>query len=176
MKIVGLLLRTLRLMPTVAREKPELAISHGSRSQMLTAWLMRIPFILITDYEYVQWLPFVRPSRLIMPEVIPSSSVSINPENIVKYSGIKEDVYVPAFHPNPATPEILGLKIEELIITIRPPATEAHYHNPKSERLFEVVINFLIRIPESRLVILPRNKHQGALLKIPIRSCMRMGK
>jgi predicted glycosyltransferase len=45
-----------------------------------------------------------------------------------------------------------------LLVTIRPPATEAHYHNPESELLFEATIDFLGQHENTRMVILPRNE------------------
>jgi len=52
----------------------------------------------------------------------------------------------------------LGISDEDLIATIRPPATEAHYHNPESELLFEAAIDFLGKQENTRMVILPRNE------------------
>ena len=49
------------------------------------------------------------------------------------YQGIKEDVYAPEFMPNPSLREELHLNGSDVIVTVRPPANEAHYHNPESE-------------------------------------------
>jgi len=60
----------------------------------------------------------------------------------------------------------LGIKENEIVSTIRPPATEAHYHNPESEKLFSEVIDFLGKTPGVRMVILPRNeKLQGEFVR-----------
>jgi predicted glycosyltransferase len=165
MKIVGTINRAFQLMRVIAKEKPDLAVSHGSRSQMLSAWILGVPFILIADYEHVRWLPFVTPSKIIVPEVIPESSIKLNSKNILKYPGIKEDVYASNLKPNSDIMEELGLKKNDLIVTIRPPATEAHYHNPESERLFKSAVELLINHPDTRLIMLPRNKSQGDALK-----------
>ncbi len=53
----------------------------------------------------------------------------------------------------------------DLVVTLRPPATEAHYHNPESEMLFAEAVRFLLSKPETRLVVLPRNARQGAQLR-----------
>src|SRR5438477_11016431 len=42
MKICGLVWRSLQLLPFVFREKPALALSHGSRAQILVCNLLRI--------------------------------------------------------------------------------------------------------------------------------------
>jgi predicted glycosyltransferase len=165
MKIIGTINRALQLIPVIAKEKPDLAVSHGSRSQMLAAWILRIPFILIADYEHVRWLPLINPSKIIIPEVIPKSSIKFNPRNVIKYPGIKEDVYVPDFQPDYSIMEELGLNKDHLVVTIRPPATEAHYHNAESEELFKSLLGFLLKKPKTRLVILPRNKNQEISIK-----------
>jgi predicted glycosyltransferase len=67
-------------------------------------------------------------------------------------------VYVASFKPNPLFLKTLDLNEEDILATIRPPATEAHYHNPESERLFLEVVEFLVSIADLRMVILPRNE------------------
>ena len=74
------------------------------------------------------------------------------------YRGLKEDVYVASFKPDPSFLKTLDLNEEDILATIRPPATEAHYHNPESEKLFYEVVEFLGSIPDLRMVILPRNE------------------
>ena len=45
-------------------------------------------------------------------------------------------------------------------MTIRPPAVEAHYHNPESEILFEAVIEFLSKKHDVVMIMLPRYTKQ----------------
>lgn len=163
LKVAGTVYRALQLAKKVGTEEPALAVSHGSRAQMIAALLMRIPSITIMDYEHVKG--FVKPTWVMMPELISTDSVKHSQQRILKYPGIKEDVYVPSFKADPKIREKLGIKDDELVVTIRPPATEAHYHNPESEALFSEVINFL-SIPENlRMVILPRNDNQKEMIK-----------
>jgi predicted glycosyltransferase len=58
----------------------------------------------------------------------------------------------------------LGLGQDELVVTVRPPATEAHYHNPESEQFFAASLGFLLDQPATRVVMLPRNQTQASLL------------
>ena len=162
-KIIGLLIRALQLMPIVLREKPSMALSHGSRTQVLLSKILNIPSVLILDYEYTN--TFLKPTWFIAPEVIPDSSINSNKKNIYKYQGIKEDVYVPNFRPNPAILKELGLNRDEIIVIMRPPATEAHYHNPQSEELFNATIEILTKIDNTRIILLPRNERQTAIIK-----------
>jgi len=138
------------------KEKPDLAVSHGSRAQVLIASILNIPTVVIADYEFAQIV--ARPTYLVVPEMIPNGNAKGYSKSLLKYPGIKEDVYVPGFKPDSSIYKELGINEEELIVTIRPPATEAHYHNPESELLFEASINFLGKQKNTRMVILPRNE------------------
>ena len=156
-KVSGLLLRALQLLPFALKQKPALALSHGSRAQVLLSRLLSIPSVMIFDYEFVQ---LVKPTWVVLPEIVPSNAIRFNQARIFKYPGIKEDVYVPAFSPDPSILEELGIDSEDLIITIRPPATEAHYFNPQSEILFNATIEHFGRMDGTRMVLLPRNGNQ----------------
>ena len=158
LKVIGTVIRSLQLLPTAVKERPALAVSHGSRSQLISAKLMGIPVVMISDYEYAQELGFIVPDWVIGPEVIPDSLIGSDKSRIFRYPGLKEDVYAPSFKPDPNILNELGLSGEDLVVTIRPPATEAHYHNPESEKLFIAVVEFLVQKPDVRIVMLPRNE------------------
>jgi len=160
LKVVGLAVRALQLTPTVLREKPDLALSHGSRSQLLAAALTGVPSIVMMDYEFAQGLVLTRPAWVMLAEPIPEAAIPLDRTRILKYPGIKEDVYVPRFKPDPAFKTSLGLCEADLIVTVRPPANEAHYHNPLSDRLFDAVLDFLGSKPETKIVLLPRYRAQ----------------
>jgi predicted glycosyltransferase/peptidoglycan/xylan/chitin deacetylase (PgdA/CDA1 family) len=161
MKVVGLFYRALQLAPLIVRKRPDLAISHGSRSQIILSNILRIPSVLIEDYEFAKFPPLMRPYWRIVPEVIPDAAVGCKNNNILKYPGIKEDVYVHDFSPDPAILDELGLSASDIIAVVRPPATEAHYHNPQSEELLAAVLKKLRDAPGVRIVLLPRNQRQA---------------
>ena len=165
MKMFGLFMRALQLAPKVLKQKPDLAVSHGSRSQMLLASLLRIPWIIIVDYEHIQLLPFTRATKMIVPEVLSHNSLSKYTKTIGKYSGIKEDVYIPYFKPDARILKDLGMTNGELLVTLRPPATEAHYFNPESADFFKEVVDYLGNIPKLRIVMLPRYASQDSLIR-----------
>jgi predicted glycosyltransferase len=159
LKMTGLCVRAGQLAPEVLRGRPDLALSHGSRSQMLLAMLLRIPSMVIFDYEFVAGLGVLHPTWLMAPDVIEDVDVNSS-HKILKYPGIKEDVYVPRFRPNRAILSQLGIRENELVVTLRPPANEAHYHNPESEELLGAVIRRMAATPEVRAVLLARNERQ----------------
>lgn len=160
MKVVGLGLRCTQLLPFVFRHQPRLAVSHGSRAQLLVAKLTRVPSVVIADYEHVTHV--ARPDVLIVPELMPSEVVKRLSNRVCTYPGIKEDVYASSFSPDPSILTELGLSGDDIVVTVRPPATEAHYHTPQSETLFAAAMNFLAEDRRTRVVMLPRNERQKA--------------
>jgi uncharacterized protein len=163
LKLTGLCWRALQLLPDMLRFKPQLALSHGSRSQLVVANLLRIPSVTIADYEFAKIWMLVRPTWVITPEIIPSENVHCSKARLLKYPGIKEDVYVPRFKPDSSILASLGLeRSTDLIVVIRPPATEAHYHRPESDELFTSVLDFLGSKPQVKMILLPRNERQAA--------------
>ena len=164
-KMAGLCFRALQLIPTVLREKPDLAVSVCSRSQLILSMFCRIPSLFMGDYEFATGWAFIRPAWLMCPEVIPNAAIRLDSNRILKYPGIKEDVYVPRFVPDPSIRAQLGLREEEMVATIRPPASEAHYHNSQSDELFDAAVEFLGKCPGVKLVALPRNEKQAIELQ-----------
>jgi predicted glycosyltransferase len=49
-----------------------------------------------------------------------------------------------------------------MVVAVRPPASEAHYHRPESDELFSVVMEYLNSQPNIKIVLLPRNARQEA--------------
>jgi len=163
-KIVGVCVRSMQLAPTVFREKPDLAISHGSRSQLLASALLRVPSIVIFDYEFAKGLEYLRPTWLMAPEVIGQEALGAKGK-IKFYPGIKEDVYVPRFRPDSSIFSDLGITAHDVVVTLRPPATEAHYHNPESEVLLDAVFGLIRDTPNVKVILLPRNRNQELAIR-----------
>jgi hypothetical protein len=70
----------------------------------------------------------------------------------------------------------LGIPPEALVITVRPPATEAHYHNPEAEVLLKAALDRFVEDAEARIILLPRNKRQDAELRGAWRDAIAAGK
>ena len=165
LKLLGTGLRATQLLPLAIKEKPDLVVSHGSRAQFLVGLLLRIPTIMMFDYEFVNATGFLHPDWLFVPEVIPIERLSQRPDHVFRYRGLKEDVYVPRLRPDPSVRNLLGVREDELIVTVRPPATEAHYHNPEGEQFLDACLEFLLDQPTVRVVMLPRNRNQAIILR-----------
>ncbi len=165
LKTLGTLGRAARLVPLAFREKPDLAISLVSRAQILACKALGIPVVVTFDYEFVVKMQFLQPDWILVPEVIPDSGAGVAKKAVFRYQGLKEDVYVPSFKPDSALKKQLGIKETDLLVTVRPPATEAHYHNVESDKLLSAALNFLTRQHDVRVVLLPRNERQCETLQ-----------
>lgn len=157
--------RVSQLLPIIRGERPDLAISHGSRAQLLTSKLLGVPAIMMHDYEHSTKTGFLEAELIFMPDVIPEAAMSRKTDRVLRYPGLKEDVYIPNFRPDPSILHQLGIQPGELVVTVRPPATEAHYHNPESEILFAETMRHIAAHPNVRAVTLPRNGRQRQQLE-----------
>jgi predicted glycosyltransferase len=160
-KVFGLFVRATQLAPVIWQEKPALALSHGSRAQIIICNLFRIPTLLMADYEFAAYPPFMRPTWEMAPDVIPDSALSCPSDRIKKYPGIKEDIYVPSFKPDDKFLDSLHLDASSIIVVVRPPATEAHYHNPHAELLLAHFMTRTYAVAGVKVILVPRNKKQG---------------
>lgn len=163
-KIWGLAFRTLQMLPFALGAKPCLAVSHGSRSQVLLGNCLGIPTLLMDDYEH-SYQKLISPTYVLTPSVIPDSSLAYKRCSFRKYPGIKEDVYAWKLKPDAGILRSLGIADSDIIAVVRPPATEAHYHDPQTDRLFDAVMERAVNTTGARVVLVPRNKAQEAELR-----------
>ncbi len=163
-KVFGLGIRSLQLLRFARREQIDLAVSHGSRSLVWTAYMMRIPSVTLYDYEYVfAWLFNKFSTKVLIPELVPDevlSSMNLDLRKVFKYHGLKEEVYLGDFRPDPDIYRRLDIDADSILVTLRPPATAAHYHDPRSERLFDAVLRHVLSWSEVAAVVLPRTEQQ----------------
>jgi predicted glycosyltransferase len=166
LKFLGTAWRAVSLAYAVRKEKIDLSVSHGSRGCMLASALLGKETIAIIDYEHTSKVSVSRMKLwVIHPEIIPLDYSSVDGKRYLKYPGIKEDVYLPSFHPDPQLRSRLGIAPDELLVTVRPPATEAHYHNPEAEGLLTATLEKFSKMQGARVLLLPRNKNQEKELR-----------
>lgn len=160
MKLIGLLWRSVQLFPFYSSHRPDLALSHGSRSFNLFCNLFGTPNVVFNDYEHSWPVPLAGARWLIEPEAL--SSVKISQKHRLFYRGIKEDVYVPEYKVDPSIIDRLNFQQNETTVLVRPPADEAHYHNPESKTLLIELMERICQTQGVRSIMLPRNKQQEA--------------
>jgi predicted glycosyltransferase len=165
MKVFGLFWRSAQLAPHCLRERPQLALSHGSRSKEVLGRVLGIPTVSMNDYEYSAMIPLAPPRWGIVPDAISAEESGCHLGRLRQYRGIKEDVYAPDFKPDESLLDELGLRDAKLVVTVRPPANEAHYHNPEAEALLSELMARVCRTEGARAVLLPRNHSQEQQLR-----------
>jgi uncharacterized protein len=162
-KALRVLARAAVLARSVRGRRVALAMGHGSRAQVIAAWLLRVPSVTFLDYEFVSLGVFGGFSRRVFfPEAVDAAVLGergIPAGKLVRYPGFKEQIYLdPARdHPMPQSPPL---------ILVRPPARRAHYHTPKSEQLYTALVARLTREASgAQVLFLPRYTEDRAELE-----------
>ena len=145
----------------------DLAVSHNSYSQILAARVLSLRSVTLMDYEHqpANHLAFRFASRIIVPSAFPEESLKrfgAQAAKVRRYEGLKEDVYLADFQSDPQFAKQLGqlgISPTDVVVTIRPPATEALYHRFENE-LFDQLLNRLASAPNTKVIALPRNDAQ----------------
>jgi len=167
-RVAATLHRAGQLASFVRRHHPDVAISHGSRALVLAAWSLGIPSMTLYDYEFVSAGIFNKlSSRILIPSIISQerlTELGLDLRKFRRYPGLKEEAYIYDFEPDPSILHELNLDPNRLIITVRPQANWAHYHDAKSELLFRALIERLRKQRDAQVIIVPRTGAQRAEL------------
>jgi uncharacterized protein len=147
----------------------DLAISHNSYSQILAARLAGIKAITLMDYEYqpANHLAFRLASRIIVPASFPEERLrafGARASKVRRYHGTKEDVYLADFQRDPSFAARLcelGVKPDNTLVLMRPPAHDALYHRFQNT-LFDQALRVVLENENVRVLLLPRNESQRA--------------
>jgi predicted glycosyltransferase len=166
-KAGNLVLRALLLARWARGRDLDLALSHNSYSQILAARALSLKAVTLMDYEHqpANHLAFRLASRVIVPRAFPEAALSrfgAAAAKVKRYEGIKEDVYLADFRSDPEFARqlrALGIGASDVLVTVRPPASEALYHRFENE-LFDQLLAFLAAMPSVKIVLLPRNDSQ----------------
>jgi predicted glycosyltransferase len=171
-KVLGTCIRAAQLFRGIIFRRIDLAVSHGSRAQMLCGFVLGIPTLLILDYEFIAKMGFIRPDWIFVPEMIPDSGELQVKKRVLRYPGLKEDVYIPRLRVDLSLREQFGFREDDIVVTVRPPAIEAHYHNPEADVLLNTALHYLTETPEVRVLLLPRNESQAGSLRKEWAHCL----
>lgn len=166
-KAGNLLGRSRSLFTWARKRKLDLAVSHNSYSQIVAARALRLKTVTLMDYEYqpANHLAFRFAQRVIVPEAFPEEALSrygARADRIKRYGGTKEDVYLATFKADPQfykQLDGLGIRRDDVLVVVRPPASEALYHRFENE-LFEELLTKLSVAEGVKTVLLPRNESQ----------------
>jgi predicted glycosyltransferase len=123
--------------------------------------------VTLMDYEHqpANHLAFRFASRIIVPVAFPEAALNrygAQPAKVFRYHGIKEDVYLADFQADSKFESVLndlGVKPSEVLVTVRPPASEALYHRFENQ-LFDQLLERLLKDEAIKVILLPRNEAQ----------------
>src|SRR5438876_2900333 len=147
----------------------DLAVSHNSYAQISAAAALGIKTVTLMDYEHqpANHLAFRLASRVVVPRAFPAAELrkyGASTRKVKRYDGLKEDVYLADFKPDPSfehTLQKLGIAEQDVLIVARPPAREALYHRFENE-LFDDLLTALSARADVKVVLLPRTDAQRA--------------
>jgi uncharacterized protein len=145
----------------------DLAVSHNSYSQILAARALSLKTVTLMDYEHqpANHLAFRFAARIIVPRAFPESALArygAHATKVKRYNGTKEDVYLADFKPDPGFDDqlrALGIRRDDVLVVVRPPARDALYHRFENE-LFDELLERLSEHPLTKVILLPRNDSQ----------------
>ncbi|HEX3425556.1 MAG TPA: DUF354 domain-containing protein [Acidimicrobiales bacterium] len=152
--------------------RPDLALSFNSYAQAVAARMTRIPFVTVADYEYqpANHLAFRLAQRVLVPEGFDARCLrrqGARPRRVVVFGGLKEDVSLVDFTPDPgfrARLEALGIPADRLLVTMRPPATSSLYHRFANDWFYDV-LRQVAQHPGTVVVVLCRYPSQAEFVR-----------
>jgi len=153
-----------------ANAYPHVALSHNSYAQIVAARTLRIPVVTAMDFERqpVNHLAFRLAKTVVLPEVLPGRELrwqGARPKKVERYPGLKEELYIGDFEPDPAILEKVGLTARPKILAIaRTPPSRAIYHrfaNP----LFEEALRTVCSHANATCIVLTRHPEQIAAVE-----------
>ncbi len=157
--------RVLALIRWLRPRQFDLALSHNSYSQSVAAAVVRIPSVTLMDYEHqpLNHICFRLARRVIVPEPFPREYLAKYgaSKKAVAYPGIKEQLYLSDFEPDPEYLRRESLPTDRSLVVIRPPAPWTAYHRFENE-LFDQVLQKLSALSDAHLLFLPRLESQAA--------------
>lgn len=169
-KAWGLGARSLRLISFGRTKGFDVAVSHNSNDLAVAAWALRIPQIIIGDYEHAT-LAYKVTTRLatevMFPDVIPVEAfvaLGVPASRIVRFPGLKEHVYLAEEPADQPVRDLLGIDEGEIMALLRTPATMSTYHR-FGNALFDAVVQRCEATPGVRTVVVPRTSAQAETLR-----------
>ena len=154
---------------------------HGSRELVIASKLLGIPSTVMFDYEFTEHkIKNLFANTLLLPSVIPDSrllNLGYRMDKLHKYPGLKENLYINEnfVSIDPEKAKIWRDSEDQVLIVLRPPSTESHYHDATSEQILKQLFTKLDS-HGLKTIILPRYTSQIAPLKEMISSSRNGGK
>ncbi|MFO1497458.1 MAG: DUF354 domain-containing protein [Verrucomicrobiota bacterium] len=138
----------------------DIAIGFGARPLAIACRLLGIPNATVIDYEHVS-LTALRKccDWIFVPADVQDAfwkAKQVPDNKLVKFQGLKEQVYVPHHPVNPELRSRLEVSSEHTFVLIRPPAHMAHYHDKRSEAVLQRVLDRVAADRTATAIVIPR--------------------
>jgi predicted glycosyltransferase len=167
-KSLAILKRAANLTRMARREQVDLALGFNSYAQAVAARIAGIPLATCMDYEYqpANHIAFRLARRVIVPHGFDIRTLRRQggtPAKVVFHDGLKEHVTLADFQPDQSFPQLLaelGIDQSDVLVTMRPPATQSSYHRFENA-LFDSVLQYLASQPGVKVLVLPRYASQA---------------
>jgi predicted glycosyltransferase len=146
------------------------ALSHNSYAQVVAARHLGIPTVTAMDFEHqpANHLAFRLANTILLPEVLTTRSLrwqGARPQKVIRYPGLKEELYIGEFRPDAEILSKLGLDPRpRTVAAVRTPPSRAVYH-PSHNPLFEGVLRTVCEMTDTACVVLPRHPEQVAAVE-----------
>ena len=153
--------------------RPDVALSHNSYAQIVAARAARVPVVTAMDYEYqpANHLAFRLAKMVLMPQPLASGMLrrqGATPKKTCPYPGLKEELYLGDFEPDPGVLASLGIERSdgEVVVVARTPPVRASYHRMENS-VFWDALRVLGEQARVRCVALARHPEQREELSRP---------
>ena len=176
-KIAAMIRRVGELRRFARRARPDVALSHNSYGQILAARQLRIPVVTAMDFEHqpANHIAFRLAQRVLLPDALRRAGIrrqGSTPRKSRFYPGLKEELYLGDFEPDPLALRRLGIEDGKVVVVARPPPTRAAYHRFDNPLFFET-LRVLGRQRDLCCVVLPRFREQrAAIAKLGVQHCV----
>lgn len=171
-KIINLFFRAHQLSKTIKNRKIDLAISHGSRTQLIAAKKNNIKSLLMLDYEYTESKIFnLLADKILVPIYIPDNrlkNAGFNLNKIIRYNGFKEELYLNDYTPDLTLRSKINVLNQEILVVFRPPSMVGNYHDPKSEELLVSGLEYFSANSNVKCIIVNRTNIEKEFIQSKI--------
>ncbi len=163
-KGIAIVLRAIRSVWYLRRQGISLAVGSSSYSQAIAAKLMNVPLITFNDYEGNPGLHIICrvAKKILVPNVFSRENLrpyGASEDRIEFYNGIKENVYLGEFRPDPKFWDSINIPESSILVTMRPASEVSAYHQFENP-LFEEALKYIAGHDNTKIILLSRNPEQ----------------
>jgi predicted glycosyltransferase len=161
-KASAVLVRALHLIVWVLRQGRPAVLVSCSRSACIAAAVLRIPSIVILDYEHAELRALSLATSLWMPDLLRNVRLPKYAIHAVRFfEGLKENLYLDGVTIDRDVERArLGADEMTRLVISRPPADMAHYATDGSWQAWRTVTERLAKLQGTRVIVMPRSAAQ----------------